>query len=247
MTHGEAFSLLDAYLDGELDIATSVAIATHSGSCDVCREQLIERQEMASRVRTADLRYREPPGLRARVLRRVSPKRPWIAGRSPWSQALVAGLVLAIGGFYIGQSVSRTRDLGNEVVAAHVRSLLSTHVVDVVSSDHHMVKPWFAGKLPFAPPVPELADAGDALVGGRVEYLEHQRVAALVYQHGNHVINVFVWPRTGNGISLPAESSIDGYRVVSADAGRFHAAIASDMSIAELAAFCDRWTSAANR
>ena len=84
--------------------------------------------------------------------------------------------------------------LADQVVAGHVRSLEVDHLVDIASSEHHVVKPWFAGKLDFSPPVPELGQHGYPLIGARVDYLDGRAVAALVYARGPHRVNLFVWP-----------------------------------------------------
>ena len=121
------------------------------------------------------------------------------------------------------------------IVAAHVRSLLANHLSDVLSSSHHTVKPWFAGKIDFAPPVPDLSALGFELIGGRLDYLEHQPVAAIVYRKHGHVINVLV-SRSGSDLgTLPHTSRVGGYSLRSWKQGGLDVAAISDIDPLELA------------
>jgi anti-sigma factor RsiW len=102
--------------------------------------------------------------------------------------------------------------LTDELVNAHVRSLMPAHLIDVVSTDRHTVKPWFAGHADVSPVVADFESQGYRLVGGRVDYVDHQRSAVVVYQHGAHVINVFSW--AANGHALPGNATRSGYHLV---------------------------------
>src|SRR5258708_565596 len=128
--------------------------------------------------------------------------------------------------------------IGQEVVASHVRSLLADPLTDVASSDRHTVKPWFAGKLDFAPTVVDLSAAGFPLVGGRLDYLEHRPVAALVYSRRKHAINLFIWPseHATSGGKLQSATT-QGYQIVHwKEAGTAYWAI-SDLNMSELRQF----------
>jgi anti-sigma factor RsiW len=245
MTHDEVRVLLDAYLDDELDLATALKVDTHLQGCQACAAWLAERRALIDPLHAAALRYPMPPEMSARIRSRLRSASARVALPPRWIGALAAGLVVSIGGFLLGQSWPRAPDLRAELVSASVRAVLSQHPVDVLSSDHHTVKPWLSSRLPFSPPVPELASQGDELLGARVDYLDHARVAALLYQHGRHQINVYVWPRSAMPRAAPAEAAIDGYHLMTAPAGAFTAVIVSDLSVEELTAFRERWAASA--
>ncbi|MDI9651050.1 anti-sigma factor, partial [Burkholderia cenocepacia] len=87
---------------------------------------------------------------------------------------------------------------------------LSARDIDVISTDRHTVKPWFNGRLDYAPPVEDLAASGFALVGGRLDYVGRRRVAVLVYRHRQHVVDVYVQP-AGERPAAPYATVSQGY------------------------------------
>jgi anti-sigma factor RsiW len=244
MTHDQIQPLLEAYFDDELDVATSLTVAEHAAGCSDCQRWLGERRALSARLRAPTLRYAPPPGLEQRLAARFGPPSVRSTRLSFWPAAIAAGLVLAISGYLLGQLQTRLTGVAGELVAAHVRAVLSTRDIDVRSSDHHTVRPWLSGQLPFSPPVPELAGGDVELVGGRVDFVNHMRVAALVYRRGHHTIDVFIWPRSAGRGRLTSESTVDGYHVATAATGEFDAAMVSDMSMVELRDFRDRWVDA---
>jgi anti-sigma factor RsiW len=125
-----------------------------------------------------------------------------------------------------------TNPLLDELVSAHVRSLMPSHLIDVVSTDKHTVKPWFAGHADVSPVVADFEPQGYRLIGGRVDYLEHQRSAVVVYQHGAHVINVFSWAVQGR--ALPADVTRSGYHLAFWKAGDLEYCAVSDTGWDEL-------------
>jgi anti-sigma factor RsiW len=235
MTHEDASALLEAYFDGELDTPATLAVEAHLAGCAECRARLAGREALRDALALPGLRHAPPGRLGARLRARY----PTALAAISWPSALAAGLVLAVSGFLLGRDLPARESVSAPLVTAHVRAALAASAVDVVSSDHHTVKPWLAAHLPYSPPVPELADAGERLLGARVDYLGHARVAALVYRHGEHLVDVFVWPRE----SAPrvAEAEIDGFRVLGGATDSFAVAIVSDAGAAELGSFRERW------
>ena len=176
--------LLQADLDGELSPTESARVAAHVSLCASCAALSEQLGQLSRRIRQDATRHPAPPTLR----RRVSPGRRWRAlVPAGMGVAVAAGLALML---WLPHGLSYE----DELMASHIRALQPGHLLDVTSSDQHTVKPWFSGKLDFAPTVRDLAAEGFPLVGGRLDYVGGRTVAVLVYQRRQHVIDVYVWP-----------------------------------------------------
>jgi len=210
----EARALLPAHVDRELGRSDADALDEHLRGCADCRSQQTALQSVRAAVSVHATRFRAPPGLADRIgdaLEDAAPR----SGRANsrfWQGAGVGASATAALAMVLGIGLMLTQPshddlLADEAVANHVRSLQGGHVVDVESSDQHTVKPWFSGKLDYAAPVLDLAADGFPLVGGRLDYFDDRPVAALVYRHRLHTINVFVLPAKAGTMSAAARAT----------------------------------------
>jgi anti-sigma factor RsiW len=237
---------VQAYFDGELDALTAADIERHSVQCAECRALLEDLEQVRTALRQ-DLTYAStPPALRARIMRaldqestvqgprqnagRLTSWRP----RPFWKGALsgVGGTAIAASFAFFLLAPPLTNPLLDDLVSAHVRSLMPDHLIDVASTDKHTVKPWFAGHTDVSPVVADFVQQGYRLIGGRADYFDHQRAAVVVYQHGSHVINVFSWADTRR--SLPRDTTRNGYHLAFWQAGNLQYCAVSDTAWDEL-------------
>ena len=201
--------------------------------------------ELPADVKQAMTRYKAPPGLERRVrhLLRGEPRREsWLARlrAGSWPRWVPAAASFACGALLtlsVVTYVDRGQDgIEQEVVASHVHSLMAGHLTDVASTDRHTVKPWFTGKLDYAPPVIDLVQQGFPLTGGRLDYIQGRPTAALVYRHGAHTINMFVLPADSHKRTASIEVR-NGFQVAEWDAGGMRYWAVSDVGRDEMAQF----------
>ncbi|MDP9011839.1 MAG: anti-sigma factor [Pseudomonadota bacterium] len=237
---------VQAYFDGELDALSATDIERHRETCAACRALLQDLEQVRTALRQ-DLTYESaPPALRTRVLRALDQEvatpiprlsverlRNW-RPRPFWQGALsgMGGTALAAGMAFFLLAPALTNPILDDLVSAHVRSLMPDHLIDVVSTDKHTVKPWFAGHADVSPVVADFDRQGYRLIGGRADYFEHQRAAVVVYQHGSHVINVFSWAADQRG--LPKNTTRNGYHLMFWKMGNLGYCAVSDTAWGEL-------------
>jgi anti-sigma factor RsiW len=241
-----------AYFDGEVDAVCAAEVERHVEHCAECRALLEDLGRMRTALRQDVAYAAAPAALRAQISGaldqegaapagapppepRAAPARQSRFRRMPsfWTGALSgiggAALAAALAFFVVMPSLNPLTD---EIVSAHVRSLMPTHLIDVVSTDKHTVKPWFAGHADVSPVVADFESQGYRLIGGRADYIEHQRSAVVVYQHGAHVINVFTW--TAAGVRLPRNTTRSGYHLAYWQQGDIQYCAVSDTGWDEL-------------
>jgi anti-sigma factor RsiW len=237
---------LQALVDGELDAAHAIAVEAHVTGCTACAQARDDALALRTALRSGGVRVQAPDRLRRRLNAAVSTvsepvrtrARPRRLERAFWGfggagAAIAACAVLAV----VAVPTMQTADLEHEVVASHVRSQLAGHLIDVATSDQHVVKPWFGGKIDFSPPVIDLADQGFPMVGGRLDYIDKRTVAAVVYRHGQHVIDLFIWP--DGPARAPQEATPgDGYTLLHWARGGMTYWAVSDVNETDLRTFC---------
>jgi anti-sigma factor RsiW len=223
-----------------------VDVDKHLQSCAACRELYDRQRTLRSAMRRDAGYHRAPSELRERLrfaLRAESKgaTRPRLRWPNRWNAGLAAAAAVVLSlsvALYIALPTTQDR-LMDDVLSSHVRSLMVNHLSDVASSDQHTVKPWFNGKLDYSPPVDDLTAQGFPLIGGRLDYVNNRPVAALVYRHRLHVINLFVWPSESGHEQKPHALSQQGYNLLRWTQGGMEFWAVSDLNEAELTKFAD--------
>ena len=239
----EAHEVLSALIDDEVAADQEQAAKAHIASCSLCAEVARDYRRIGEQLR-AVARVPAPADLGAKLHARLASEARSLNDNTPFhwrrlaQQAAVLVLVSGLSGllgWHLAQTSFDSHRLERDVVAAHVRSLLQDGTVQIASSQSHTVKPWFNGRIEFAPPVKDLTAEGFPLIGGRLDFIDNRRIAALVYKRRLHVINVFLWPADAEGRTPPSASMLQGYNTVTWTVGGMTYWAVSDLNAKELA------------
>jgi anti-sigma factor RsiW len=240
MSCDRADTVLHAYFDNELDALDAAEFERHIEHCAECAGALASLKDLRSSMNAAQLYEKAPASLRKKILADVTPARPiqFASDGGTWRWlAIAAAILLVISVGWQIVSVQRGEEsnavVAAELVDAHLRSLQPGHLSDVVSTDQHTVKPWFDGKLDFAPPVRDFAEQGFPLQGGRLDVVHGRAIAALVYGRRKHLVNVFIWPTIERDAS-PRTGSRQGYQWIDWRKGGMEFCAVSDTAPSDL-------------
>jgi anti-sigma factor RsiW len=247
--------LVQAEFDGELDTAEALRAAQHRQTCAACRDAYAQLSATHALLRESAPRYRAPESLRRAIRAGLNVTRDTATAAAPsrttrrwWRDGASFGLGAALAaGIALLIINPAQQSLLDQVVASHVRALQPGHLEDVISTDQHTVKPWFDGRIDFAPPVKDLAAQQFPLLGGRLDYLNDRPVAALIYGSDKHVINLYVWPigkEGGGGEPLPKTETRNGYNTVHWSENGMDFWTVSDLEARKLNDFVRDWRAA---
>ena len=225
MTPENARGLLNAYVDGELDAASTMELEAQIRESPGLQQEFERLSALQSLVRNRASRFDAPSHLARRAFAALpeAPPARTLKTVPSWWRSLAMGATMAAVALLFWTIVPTFNRLDpdtgtrEEVLAAHVRSLMADHLTDLTSDERHTVKPWLSSRLDFAPPVEDLAGEGFSLVGGRLDYLGGRPVAALVYRYRQHIINVFVWPSSKNREISVQTWALRGYNIARFD------------------------------
>jgi len=236
--HDRSKLLVHAYVDGELDPVNAVAIEQQIAADPALAAERARVEALRRTLREKLPAPELPTGLEARIRKAIGGAPA--GGGVSW-RALAASIMLAVvvssGATWLLTHSPGTDGVTDAVMAGHLRALMAPQPVDVASSEGHVVKPWFNGRIPQAPRLVDLSNAGFRLVGGRVDVVGRAGVPTLVYQIRQHLISVTAVPDSARGSTEPTITATRGYNIIRWSAGDTSYVAVSDLNVADLTKF----------
>ncbi len=238
----ETLRLLGGFMDGELDLVNNLEIEQHLRNCAECAARLEDQSALHTLLRSDALHYPAPAHLASRLQSklRIPSERPHTPPKFRWAAGLSASVCIALAVWAMAariNSANQQKAMVREMVCSHLRSLLATRPTDTTSGDTEQINRLFSGKLNYVPPVVDLKAEGFPLLGGRLDYIAYRPVAALVYRHQTHTVNLFLWPTTSAPLLSPDEATLRGCHLLHWNANGVTYWAVSDLDPQELQIF----------
>ena len=248
-----AAPLLNPLADGELTWLKAWRVRRHLARCPSCAWSFEEIGALRSAMRTSLPYHRASPALAARIgavlPREVPPAaRPSILafwprrlptmgmGMGMGISGALAGVALTLLVQY-GLSEQRAETIGRAAIAAHSAAMTSGRAIDIPTSDRHVVKPWLSARVDVSPPTADLAAEGFPLIGGRLDRIDGHKAAVVVYQHRQHVIDLYAWNAGNASDTAPRSETRQGFNTISWRQSGMDLVAVSDVAAGDLADF----------
>jgi anti-sigma factor RsiW len=232
---------------GTLEVASRTALDAHLAGCDACRHEDAADALLSEVLEERLPRHRAPASLRRSLEARWDPPAPLARRASRVSRGLVAmaaGAVLAALVVFVWRGRPSDDPMLTEAVNDHLRVLYSEHPIEVESGGIHQVKPWFEGRVDFAPVEPFAGDDDFPLQGGAVAYFLDRKAATFVFKRRLHLITLFVfradgmpWPAVATHPVGDARGTLEssrGFHVLLWRKGDLGYALVSDVDVKDL-------------
>jgi anti-sigma factor RsiW len=224
-------------------------VDSHLAGCEACRSEDAADRELSTALRDRLPKRRAPEALRRSIEERLAGEPPRTSSgirRTQWVLALIAAVPLAAA-FLLWVKPAQPDAMVTEAVNDHLRILYGAHPIEVESGGVRQVKPWFEGRVDFAPTVGFGGDDDFPLQGGAIAYFVDRKAAAYIYKRHLHVVTLLVYRADGlpwstvpptSGVSLghvrAKELTTRGFHVILWRDGDLGYALVSDLDPHEL-------------
>ena len=201
----------------------SEAFARHLQTCSEC-SRIFERERQLDRALERRPVFALPDRLRdalsARLGEAKAKPKPRVRRLLAFALPTLAAGMLAL--FLVHGFRASGRQLVEEAVNDHLRVLYAVHPIEIESGGIHQVKPWFSGRLDFAPPLSFSGDDEFPMLGGAVGLFVDRKAATFVFKHRLHTATLFVFRSEGLGWPVYSAASVGALPALSAASRGFN-------------------------